>query len=1237
MLAFSCAPASALIHRGHVFGSTFGAAGTGAGQFNGPSGVAVDEASGDLYVVDAGNERVEIFSPDSEGKYTFTSEFKVRSPTAIAVDNSTSPSDPSSGDVYVVASKEKEAEPEEHEVIYEYSPSEKEVVHKWTIFKAKVEGETEELELEVISGVSVDANGVLWVYWETEGVIDGFSKQAFKNESPRLVWEPALKRTPEIESKFECSAQQGFAVAPAADAFYTPYERKNAAEDCPGQNFETPDPTVVAKLDGALPFPRTLSGELVAQNTTGVAVDPSNGDVYLDNATSVVALTATGQPIQRFGAGQISGAKGAAVDAKRGLVFVAETGENKIAVFGQEGPGAPVVDSVSSQNLSPSSTELRAQIDPKGNETKYHFQYGTSDCVAEPASCTDLPTGTIAAGFGDQEVHVQVDGLDPATAYYYRVLASSTAGDSEGVPEPNTFTTLPSPSVLPDGRGWELVSPPNKHGASPEMLGRSRGGEIHASSDGNGLVWAATGPVITEPEGNRSFELTQLLSRRDTSAWGTASLETPHDEGRGILIPSPTEYRFFSPDLSQALLQPTDPFGPQEAPPLSPDATEKTIYVRSTPPAPADFLPLVTNKNDTAGTKFGGKLEFLAATNDLKHAVFSSKVALTSGGSPGLYEWEAGAPLRLVSVLPDETPAPADEKVTPTIGNAGGLNARNAISSDGARVLWTTVDEKHLYMRDTSADAGAGETILINEAQGHGAIEPGEGGHEVPEPPEAQEVVFQNASSDGSKVFFTDTVKLTEDSTLEPTGDEQQAADLYELELTSAPGEPLKAKLTDLTAESSRGRADVLNLIPGSSEDGSRVYFVANGVLAPGATQGECPRNPEEEGEEVAPPLPDATCNLYVSEVDSANPGQRITRFIAALSPEDAADWGALPTSLLPPVEGNLSTVTSRVSPNGRYLTFMSEQSLTGYDNHNAIGGQPLEEVYLYDADTHRLLCASCNSGLNGGSWQRPHGVFDTEHGGEGVGLVVDRPQLWNERWLAGSIPGWSFNITSIRPAALYQARYLSDEGRLFFNSSDALVASDENGKEDVYEYEPKGFGDCQHTGGCVGLISSGTGTTESAFLDASEDGNDVFFLTANQLVAADTDKTFDVYDAHVCDSSRPCIISKPPPTVEECASTSACRDGGAPIQPAAQPPASATFTGPGNSPQGAVQENKVKTIVKPKPLTRAQKLAKALKACKKLKNRHKRSTCEAQAKKRYGAKAKKKAKKTATARKQGR
>jgi WD40-like Beta Propeller Repeat len=1223
-----CTPASALLQRGHVFGGSFGAHGAGEGELLAPTDVAVDETSGEVYVVDGGGERVEVFRPGGGG-YEFVSEFKVHSPGAIALDNSVSASDPSRGDVFVAGAEEKSST--ERDLVYVYSPAEGRVVAKLHAFRS---GE-EETELEDISGVAVDAAGTLWVYWEEDGTIDGFSKALSKAGGVRFSWEPSLRRSGEIEGRFECSTTQGFAVAAKDEAFYTAYERENVMETCPGEQEEAPDSDAVAKLDAVQPVPDVVEREVDHQPTSGVAVDEASGaasplgagaqgDVYIDNESSVAAFTSAGVLIQRFGSGQLAGGSGMAIDAQTGDVFAAEPNEGRVDVFvPEEAAGAPVVDDLTAQALSSSSARLSAQIDPRGERGEYEFQYGTSDCVSDPASCATLPVpaGELTAGFGDQSVSVTVEGLQPAGAYYYRVLASNALGSTEALPQVNTFTTLPATSVLPDGRAWEMVSPPDKHGAAVELISESRGGSIQASSNGEQLAWLATGPVVSEPQGNRDLELTQLLSLRSGEGWSTENLETPHEQGSGLYLPSPEEYHYFTPDLSSSLVQPSyaHDFGPDEAPPLSPEASEKTMYVRANPPAPPSFVPLVTASDDTAANAFGGKLEFLDASSDLQHAVFESKVGLTAAAPTvgGLYEWSARKPasesLELVTVLPDGTPYQYEEhKNEPWLGGAGGLNTRGAISSDGSRVIWTEASEEGLYLRDTAS----GETIKLNAAQGNGATEPGQGDTALAEPGEGQQVVhYQSASSDGTRVFFTDSARLSVESDEEPVG-EEPPEDLYEFELTSQPGQPLRGRLTDLTPDEMAGSADVLNLVPGSSEAGSSVYFVANGVLAPGASRGGCLRNPENEA-----PQTGTTCNLYVSQTEPQDPSRHETRFIAALSFEDASDWGAQPGRTLLPRSGNLASLTSAVSPDGRYLAFMSDRSLTGYDNEDAssqVSGERMdEEVFLYDSATGRLVCASCNPNQEeDGSFRRPRGVFDTEVGAEGLGLLVDRPEIWHERWLAGSIPGWDYNIRNVAPLALYQPRYLSDSGRLFFDSPDQLVSQATNGKEDVFEYEPEGVGSCTYSSGCIGLISSGTSSQESAFLDASENGDDVFFITSARLAPADTDYAYDIYDAHVCSESSPCASSSNS-RESGCQTANDCR-AIMPAQPVFQTPASATFQGPGNTATTEVHSNK--TASKPKALTRAQKLALALKACRKLKRKHKRLTCERQARNRYGA-----------------
>ena len=100
-------------------------------------------------------------------------------------------------------------------------------------------------------------------------------------------------------------------------------------------------------------------------------------------------------------------------------------------------------------------------------------------------------------------------------------------------------------------------------------------------------------------------------------------------------------------------------------------------------------------------------------------------------------------------------------------------------------------------------------------------------------------------------------------------------------------------------------------------------------------------------------------------------------------------------------------------------------------------------------------------------------------------------------------------------------------------------------------------------SGGCVGLISSGVSGEESAFFDASENGDDVFFVTAAKLVSADYDNSFDVYDAHVCGAESVGCVSEPvssPP----CSSGDSCKAAPGPQPEIFGPAPSATFSGRG-------------------------------------------------------------------------
>ncbi|HTZ65193.1 MAG TPA: hypothetical protein VMB51_13905 [Solirubrobacteraceae bacterium] len=1216
LLLACCASASALAARGHVFAFAF--EGENEHAFTSPSAVAVDEASGELFVVGPVHERVQRFRPETGGEagYEFAGEWKVNTPGAIAVDNA--PGSESQGDVYVAGAKEKAAEPYERDLVEKFTAS-GEPIYKKSVFKGKEGGETCEVELEDIDGLAVDGKGRLWAYWEEDGDVSGFGDGETNKCIPALQAEEPLERVEEVGGE-PCLARDLFAVAPGDEAFYMGHEKADGLDEC---SEEPSNPSAVAELSGSSQTgpAGAVTSSIEREDATGLAVDATSGDVYVDTGTSVAELAPDGRLVQRFGEGVLSGGGAVAVDHASEEVFVAE--EHQIVVFAPEAAGAPSIDGVYAQALSASTGSVTAQIDPHGLSTEYEVVYGTVSCEGEPTPCTGRVSGTIPAGYGDAQVQAQLSGLEADTTYYYRVLAHNGAGSAaSGLAARTFFTTLPSSEAagLLDAREWELVSPAAPHGAAAEPISRE-GALIQASAGGNAISWTATAPVSGEAQGNRRVEPLQVLSRRSSEGWASEDITTPHDRGEGINSGEATEYRFFSPDLSEALVQPQVPQETLEDPPLAPEATEKTIYLRNDAGGGGGgFVPLVTAADDLSGVPFGGKLEFAGANPDLGAVVFSSEVPLVQdAGEAGLYEWRQGAAsLEALSVLPGGEAAGEAE-----LGGFEGHDLRGAVSDNGEKVFWTDgtstePDRGGLYMTDTQT----GESVHVNATQGAGTSEPSE--EELGEG--LDQVSFQAATGNGERVFFTDTWPLTSESTLEPVGEgplvEGQAtghpADLYEYNTETG-------QLTDLTPDQRVGEsADVLGAIAGISENGQYAYFIANGALAPGAEPGDCPR--------IKPltPKPQAQCNLYVSEANPEHLGEHQTRLIARLSYEDAPDWAGGNS----PLPGDLGGLTAQVSANGRYLAFMSDEQLTGYDNTDLnpeAHGAHDEEVYLYDAAQGRLVCASCNP-----SGQQPQGVYDTENAGEGLGLTVDRPETWTGRWLAGSLPGWTlFELTN--PIAEHQSRYLSNNGRLFFNATGPLlptVASPARpetvngnatsvGVENVYEYEPRDEGSCVSQPGCVALVSSGTSTHESSFLDASENGDDAFFLTNSQLVPQASENAPAVYDARVCGTAQtePCLPTVQP-ALPRCTGEAGCRPA-APQAPTFSPAASSTSTGPGNPP--AKQQVSSGRKASPKPLTRSQKLALALKACHKLKRHARRLGCERSARKRYGTKAKRK------------
>jgi hypothetical protein len=804
--------------------------------------------------------------------------------------------------------------------------------------------------------------------------------------------------------------------------------------------------------------------------------------------------------------------------------------------------GPPQIETgTSAANVSADSADLLAEVNPRGLPTTYRFQYGTTEGYGSETASLPIGSGSSAVSVSQ---HIQ--GLQPDTTYHYRVVAENPVSPLGGNFGPDrAFTTQPTTAFpLPDARQYQLVSPPDKHGGVIERI--SQVGVTEAAASGDAISYLANASLVADPEGGAGFA--QMLSRRGPAGWSSANLNNPHARttGQGTTTP---EYRFFSADLSSGLFQPWGLFEPR----LSAAASEQTPFLRNLAGcSSACYTPLVTAANALPG--FGEEREceeengiepvafvicgpfFIGATPDSRHLALISAAPLFSGAGRGqLYEWSGGV-LSQVSLLPEngageELPAPeASARLGVGVGLTGGQNAasaKRAISTDGSRVFWGVENNNSslaLYLRDTAR----GETLQLDLAEA-ACVEAGEcesgGGR------------FQIAAADGTSVLFTASHRLTADA--------GGANDLYECRLHLDGAGKLACDLTDLTPEIAGEAASVQGSVLGASEDDSSVYFIAKGVLATNVVNHGSGPESAQSGQP----------NLYLRRGGATN-------FIARLAEGDLQDWA--PKDPWQPV---------RVSSNGRWLAFMSERPLTGYDNRDAVSGRPDAEIYEYDANAGRLSCASCNP-----SGARPHGAeFAALARGE---LLVSGQPLWEgPGWVAAMMPqSPSFELHE----SLYQSRALSDSGRLFFNALDPLVSQDVNANWDVYQSEPAGVGGCSAatpgfqaaTGACLGLLSAGTSGKQSAFLDASETGGDVFLLTSSRLVPSqDVDAARDVYDAHECSAEVPCF-PPPPPSPPAC-------EGDACQQPATPPnhptPGTLLLNGPENvleCPKGKVKRS---------------------------------------------------------------
>ena len=401
--------------------SHFGSQGSAAGAFVTPVGVAIDQTTGDVYVADSGNARVQKFD-SSGGAFIAAWGWGVRDgvaqsevctsaclaglagsgagqfsrPTSIAVDSS---GGPSSGDVYV-------------------GDASNNVISKFDTdgnFLATIDGTSStQGHFQSVVGIAVDQSGNLWVADDgTDNVIEFDDQGNFLQQ-----WNDTYGQTVAIA----VDSTNGFVYL--IRGFLTT-ERWNLTG---GDQTE---------IDGV-------------GTAMSVTVDPQSGTVYVDHVDSISVWDSTGAQLDSFSL-NTSNSQGLAFGSTAGVLYVSDATADDVTIYGPPTtPGPPVVFTESFSDVTQTSASVHATIVPFGFDTTCTFQYvddagfqanGYTGAASAPCVPSDL-----GSSFTFVQASADLSGLTPGTTYHFRVVATNSAGTVDG--NDMTFKTAGPPVVV---------------------------------------------------------------------------------------------------------------------------------------------------------------------------------------------------------------------------------------------------------------------------------------------------------------------------------------------------------------------------------------------------------------------------------------------------------------------------------------------------------------------------------------------------------------------------------------------------------------------------------------------------------------------------------------------------------------------------------------------------------------------------------------------------------------------
>ena len=405
----------------------FGSFGSGDGQFSGPAGVAVDQVSHDVYVVDGGDNRVEKF--EASGVFVNTFGTDVGGPGVNLCTTGCGPGTQGSGDG----------------------------------------------QFSSPNGIAVDSSGNVYV-------VDGGNNRVQKFSSSGAYLSQITATDPSCATAF--ASPVAVAVAPASGALYitdTGNNRVVKIDPATGVCDGVFDSSIAAS--GTFSSPRGVAADsagtiyvldsghariekfdstgalLSALDTNGapraVAVDATSNDVYVGDGASpfagdIIEYNSTGAVVETFGFGKVNYPQELAVEDALTKVFVTHGffTSPEVLIFGQT--TLPHMVTGAASGVTASSATVTGTVNPEGTESSYSFQYGLDTTYSTGCSTPPCSSPSTSAGSGTSAIEASagLTELQPNITYHYRLVGTNASG-GRTYGSDKTFTTEgEAPTVL---------------------------------------------------------------------------------------------------------------------------------------------------------------------------------------------------------------------------------------------------------------------------------------------------------------------------------------------------------------------------------------------------------------------------------------------------------------------------------------------------------------------------------------------------------------------------------------------------------------------------------------------------------------------------------------------------------------------------------------------------------------------------------------------------------------------